>query len=304
MDMNLHKILNDRLGEEFSAWYTYWFLYQVAKGKAYEFLSKTFEEHAEDELNDHAKRLITWMQANNIDVDCDLKSLVDRAKGGSAIPIDLGDGYSTEKAIKAVIKSERWAIQGYKDSYNAVKDTYPDLGQMFLEISNDEQEHLNNDLDIASQIGLNGTEDEVMRGTSLSGVSSFSQIVSKLRNKNFGIRETEELGRRVDYIYDQFYNILDIILDYYDIELPESYHDEYRDKLLPAFKKFFKYIGVHDSDKNIENDYDILMTFDPSNVFDKFYRNKFKTDVLNKIYEYVNKVNPSKIESDVINLLD
>jgi ferritin-like protein len=171
----LSEILNSVLADEVSAWWMYWFMYQVSEGASFHAISKELEEFAKDELDDHATKLITWALSNNVYLEVMPNKLLPKAN----CPIeDFSCNVDTKDVVTLAILSERCAIKSYKKYYNYVRDDYPDLAHLFMEISNDEQEHLNMLLDLGKQVGVS---EEVLDGTSLDGASDFESLKNRMK---------------------------------------------------------------------------------------------------------------------------
>lgn len=168
-ELDLSNIIGSLVSDEIIAWWMYWFMYQVSQGNSYHSMAMEFEEHAKEEL-EHANKLITWAQANNVDIPVMPNQLFNIANNPM---FKFRCGECTAKFIEKNIMAERGAIKSYREKYKLVHEEYPDLGQLFMEISNEEQDHLNDLLDLGSQVEVNSV---VMKGTSLNGLSRYPSM--------------------------------------------------------------------------------------------------------------------------------
>jgi ferritin-like protein len=149
-DKSLSGILRSLAADEFLAWMQYYFAEIISHGKALNFANKIFEKNAEDELDDHYNKLVTWMQSKNIAVPTDFSEMQTICNTQYK---NFTDPTSSDKLVANQITAENEAIDAYTQAMNepAVLK-YPDLVVMLGEICNDEREHLKELEDVRSQI--------------------------------------------------------------------------------------------------------------------------------------------------------
>lgn len=192
-ELDLSNIIGSLVSDEIIAWWMYWFMYQVSQGNSYHSMAMEFEEHAKEEL-EHANKLITWAQANNVNIPVMPDQLFSIANNPM---FKFRCGECTAKFIEKNIMAERGAIKSYREKYKLVHEEYPDLGQLFMEISNEEQDHLNDLLDLGSQVGIDSM---IMDGTSLSGVSEYPKYKESTNNLIDKIMDTSNFTERLKRI--------------------------------------------------------------------------------------------------------
>ena len=132
--------LNSLLAEEFQAWYQYYIVAPFLHGCDRESVQEFFQEAADDELNDHASKLLNRL--NELNQDCtviptpDSWKLAATSKFGVA-PMDVMSQLSLN------VKAEQEAIEHYQKVIVLAEQlqdhtTY----DMLKEILADEEQHL------------------------------------------------------------------------------------------------------------------------------------------------------------------
>lgn len=131
--------LNSLLAEEFQAWYQYFITAQYLFGNERTNIKEFFEEAADDELNDHAKKIINRL--NELGVDCQLVSPLTWSEYAKSkfVTADL----SVKSQLEINKQSELEAIVHYQEVIEiaeSLKDyTTRDILKKILA---DEEEHL------------------------------------------------------------------------------------------------------------------------------------------------------------------
>jgi len=149
-DKTTGGILRSLVADEFLAWTSYYFYEIVAQGKALNFVNKIFNKNGKDELEDHYKKLVTWMQSNDIPVPTGLSEMQDICN----TPYHAyQDSTKSEFLVQQMIDAEKDAIESYDKAMREPAITaYPDLVVMLGEICTDEREHLKDLRDVKSNI--------------------------------------------------------------------------------------------------------------------------------------------------------
>lgn len=139
MQMKLSQSVNKLIADEWIARHTYEFQYKVCQGAGFDAVSKRLEELAYDEMK-HMNKLITWMQSKEFPVITNPLVLM-RECNPSGRFVDFSDPIDTLDCVKRGIKAEINAKNMYLLYYKAVKDQYPDLAYLYMQIANEENEH-------------------------------------------------------------------------------------------------------------------------------------------------------------------
>jgi len=149
-DLEIGKLLNLFIANEYFAWKQYFMAKVVANGKALKYANSVFSDNGNEELDEHFKELVDYAQSINVDVEINPKQMCDNT---SAPYIDLDSVESTKDLVKILIDAEKQAIDEYEDASdgNAAKD-YPSLRLMFAEMAKDERLHLKELEDLMSNI--------------------------------------------------------------------------------------------------------------------------------------------------------
>lgn len=139
MQMKLSQSVNKLIADEWIARHTYEFQCRVCQGVGFDAVSRRLEELAYDEMK-HMNKLITWMQSKEFPVITNPLVLM-RECNPSGRFVDFSDPIDTLDCVKRGIKAEINAKNMYLLYYKAVKDQYPDLGYLYMQIANEENEH-------------------------------------------------------------------------------------------------------------------------------------------------------------------
>lgn len=152
--MRLSESVNKLIADEWIAEYTYENQAYLCKGAAFDAVSSRLEEMAKDEKK-HKEWLIQWMQSQDLPVIINPVQLLKICNPACRYH-DFDDGISTLECIQRGIEAEINAKNMYIIYYNAVKDMYPDLANLYMEIAREENEHKVELTDLLGQIQSNG----------------------------------------------------------------------------------------------------------------------------------------------------
>jgi len=150
VQMKVSQLVNKLIADEWIARHSYEFQSKVCQGAAYDAVSKRLAELATDE-GKHMDKLITWMQSKQFPVITNPLVLM-RECNPSGRFTDFSDPIDTLECVKRGIKAEMNAKNCYLMYWKAVKDKFPDLAYLFMEIANEEGEHKVELNDILSMI--------------------------------------------------------------------------------------------------------------------------------------------------------
>lgn len=174
--MDIVRIMNSLIADEYFAFTQYTFLEVVAKGKGLNALSEKFKEIAKDELEDHFKKLCDWAHVNDIAVETQLGNLIKVAN----CPMDyFDDPTDTDKATVLSLSAEQKAIDAYLRFAKEVQEEYPELAQMFLQLATEEQGHKKDILDLISEISNYISEKDQTLSTFNKDADD---LISKMKN--------------------------------------------------------------------------------------------------------------------------
>ena len=135
-------MLYKRYAEEILQWYHYWTVAQFLCGEERPSIENKFNEFADDELNDHASKLLKRIDELGGDIEM-LKNL-DTLKVLSECKYTSPEKpYDTIQLLQINIEHEKCAIDGYKQLCELAKNTDPVTYDISVEILKDEEEHLN-----------------------------------------------------------------------------------------------------------------------------------------------------------------
>lgn len=137
--MKLSESVNKLIADEWIAEYTYDMQSLVCEGAGFDAVSKRLAEMANDE-KEHRKKLVTWMQSKGFPIITNPVVMM-RECNPSGRFVDFKDPIETLECVKRGIKAEINAKNMYLLYYKAVKDQYPDLAYLYMEIANEENEH-------------------------------------------------------------------------------------------------------------------------------------------------------------------
>lgn len=139
VQMKVSQLVNKLIADEWVARHTYEFQAHVCEGAAFDAVSKRLAEMARDE-GKHMRKLIIWMQSKGFSIITNPLVLM-RETNPSGRFLDFQDPIDTAECISRGIKSEMNAKNCYLIYHKAVKDKFPDLAHIFMEIANEEAEH-------------------------------------------------------------------------------------------------------------------------------------------------------------------
>lgn len=139
VQMKVSQLVNKLIADEWIARHTYEFQSKVCEGASFDAVSKRLAEMAADE-GKHMDKLITWMQSKGFSVITNPLVMMREADASGRF-VDFQDPVDTKVCVERGITSERNAKNCYLIYYKAVKDKFPDLAHIFMEIANEEGEH-------------------------------------------------------------------------------------------------------------------------------------------------------------------
>lgn len=151
VQMKVSQIVNKLIADEWIARHTYEFQAYVCEGAAFDAVSKRLKEMAEDEGR-HMEKLIVWMQSRGFEIITNPLVMMREANPSGRF-VDFRDPIDTRDCVERAIKSEMNAKNCYLIYHNAVKDKFPDLAHIFMEIANEEAEHKVELMDLLSMFG-------------------------------------------------------------------------------------------------------------------------------------------------------
>lgn len=135
-------MLYKRYAEEVLQWYHYMIVSPFLVGEERPSLEKTFEDFADDELNDHAKSILK--RISELDGNIEMLKNIDTLKALSdckyAVPMQP---YDTKQLVITNIEHEKCAIEGYKQLCQLTHMEDPVTYELAVRILADEEEHLN-----------------------------------------------------------------------------------------------------------------------------------------------------------------
>lgn len=137
--MKLSQSVNKLIADEWVARHSYEFQSIVCEGAGFDAVSKRLLEMSLDE-GKHMMKLITWMQSKGYPVITNPLVMMREANPSGRF-VDFSDPIDTLECVKRGITGEINAKNMYLLYYKAVKDQYPDLAHLYMDIANEENEH-------------------------------------------------------------------------------------------------------------------------------------------------------------------
>lgn len=141
--LSIEYWLNRLLAEEIQAWYQYWLVEPFLLGDERPHIQETFKTNADDELNDHADKLLQRIH--------DLGFGATYLQGGlNSIAEYVGAPYvnpttSVDQALQVMLKSEEDAIASYTQAVDFAESIHDVVSRdIFKAILADEEEHFAN----------------------------------------------------------------------------------------------------------------------------------------------------------------
>lgn len=140
--LSILDMLYKRYAEEVLQWYHYWTVAPFLCGKERPSIEKSFLEFADDELNDHAAKLLKRIDELGGDIEMlkDINNLTTLSECKYMNPMKP---YNTTQLVLINIEHEKCAIEGYKQLCALSRDVDPVTYDIAVEILKDEEEHLN-----------------------------------------------------------------------------------------------------------------------------------------------------------------
>lgn len=148
------KMLYSRYAEEVLQWYHYYVVSKFMMGRERPSVEKSFAAMAEDELGDHAEKLLKRIAELGGDIETvkDINSLTALSECRYAIPTKP---YDTRQLVTMNIEHERCAIKGYEDLCDLTRGKDTTTYEMAAAILADEEEHLQELKDYLADIEAN-----------------------------------------------------------------------------------------------------------------------------------------------------
>jgi len=135
---SLQDKLNSILADEFLAYVTYKMCEVAMVGRKQHLLDEISSDNGKDELDDHFKNLVVWMQSKGLRVVTDIEEM---RKITNCTKFVIRDGMKTSEVVDILIKSEKEAI-GVYESILKDKEVQSDLTVLLSGFLTDEREHL------------------------------------------------------------------------------------------------------------------------------------------------------------------
>ena len=143
-DAKVQKILNKLVSEEIIASNFYLGCIMACQPDERKAFSEMFIEIAQDEMDDHCKKLCVWASNCGYSVPFKFKDFEKYAAKSVFAQYDkLKDGQGASYYVDEAIKSEEDAIKSYKEAME-YEDIPQDLNAILLQNYYDELEHLEN----------------------------------------------------------------------------------------------------------------------------------------------------------------
>lgn len=140
------------LAEEYQAWYQYHIVIPFMRGNERTAIADFFKKTADDELNDHAEKLLNRL-AQLSDTMCKLACPDDWSKVAVA-KYQYPACYDVDSLVLQNIKSEIEAVELYTELCNFTKGKDSVTNRLAKQILTDEQEHLQDLLDFAADLNI------------------------------------------------------------------------------------------------------------------------------------------------------
>lgn len=139
-DSSLEYELNSLLAEEYQAWYQYWSVFMFLKGEERPSIQSAFDEYGNDELNDHAKKLMNRL--SELSMPCYLSTPESWKEYAQSSFVADQLSMSIEGCLTANLNSEQDAIDHYSRVI-ALAESQGDYttAELLKGILADEEEH-------------------------------------------------------------------------------------------------------------------------------------------------------------------
>ncbi len=147
----LVDMLLSAFADEVLAWYQYYLSAYAIRGHASTELEDVFKEIADDELDDHAKKLADRLQ----DFDVDPPDFRDLWQLSRCRQTELpSDPHDVDGFLAASVKAERCALEHYREIFSYVFGKDPVTEEIIEDIIKDEAEHETIFRNLLSKAGL------------------------------------------------------------------------------------------------------------------------------------------------------
>lgn len=146
---SIREALRQLLAEEITAWYAYWIVSPFLVGNERPSVEKFFQETADDELNDHANKLINRL--NELNCPTGLDDINALTLVATAVPA-VGE-YNVVTQLNINKEAEEHAIEHYTQVIALAEQTKDyTTAELLKEILADEEQHLSDINDFLNDI--------------------------------------------------------------------------------------------------------------------------------------------------------
>ena len=133
-------MLETLVAEELLAWYQYWIPLNFMSGQDRKSIEDEFRKHADEELNDHAAKLLKRISELGGDASSLMK--FEPKSLSNCQYIEPQVPYSTLQLVCDNIKAEKCAIEHYLALCDYTREKDPTTYELAVDILADEEEHL------------------------------------------------------------------------------------------------------------------------------------------------------------------
>lgn len=133
-------MLETLVAEEILAWYQYWIPLNFLNGQERKSIEEEFKKHADEELNDHATKLLKRISELGGDAEKLMNFEIKSLSNCDYIPPQKP--YSTLQLVCDNIKAEKCAIEHYLTLCDYTREKDPTTYELAVDILSDEEEHL------------------------------------------------------------------------------------------------------------------------------------------------------------------
>lgn len=134
-------MLKKALASEFIAWYQYYIVKDFLVGEQRANVAELFKKNADDELDDHAEKLLNRLNELGSDISkVDVFTTLDRVSPCPYIAPEFP--YNVIKLVKDNMESEECAIKMYKEIVEFTREKDPVTYTLVKDILVDEEQHL------------------------------------------------------------------------------------------------------------------------------------------------------------------
>ena len=149
-DLEIEKMLNMFIANEFFAWQQYFMAKVVAKGASLDYSDSVFSSNGNEEIDDHFRELVDYAQSMGFDPEINPKQMSDNT---SSPYRDLKLSQSTRELVELLIEEEKQAIEEYEAAAKGkAAEEQPSFRFLISELAKDERVHLKDLEDLLSSI--------------------------------------------------------------------------------------------------------------------------------------------------------